>query len=205
MSWEVKSYDNNTLHLINTDIDDLLDVEDARTAAEQAEKEGLPVDNMEVTNASSGGDEPAGSPPSKSPPATAVTASAAVSTEERSASSSTMDVEKNDEVKGGDTERKGSDGRYNALCLHFTLPPASYATMCIREITKQDTGTNFQRGLNALGPGQDQSVSKPSGDSQGQGQGAKEGGAAAVSASVVKSNMSPRKGAVIKIGASFSA
>lgn len=191
MSWEVKHYDSNTLHLIKTDIDDLLDVEDARTG-----KEGLPVRNMEVTNTSSGGDEPASNPLSESPPATVV------STEERTASSSTMDVETRDGEKGDDTKHKGSNGRYNALCLHFTLPPASYATMCIREITKQDTSSNFQRGLNALGPGQDQSIPKPSDDSQGVNT-AKEGGPAA--ASVVKSNVSPRKGAVIKIGASFSA
>lgn len=184
MSWEVKRYDDNTLHLIKTDIDDLLDIEDARM-----EEKGLPV--MEITNNSSGGDEPASNPLSTSPPATVVP------TEEKIALSSTM----------GDTKDKGSDGRYNALCLHFTLPTASYATMCIREITKQDTGSNFQRGLNALGPGQGQgqSMPKPSGDSQGQGvklAEAKEGGPAA--GSVVKPNVSPRKGAVIKIGASFS-
>ena len=38
--------------------------------------------------------------------------------------------------------QNSSSGRYKALVLEFSLPPASYATMLIREVTKLDTSTH---------------------------------------------------------------
>ena len=38
-------------------------------------------------------------------------------------------------------------GRYQALRLAFSLPAASYATMLIRELTKQPTSTDFHKTL----------------------------------------------------------
>ena len=206
MAWELKRYDDHTLHLINTDIDDLLDIEDARIAAERTEKERLNTDHAAETYPADAGVE-SGSPPSTSPPATSTTTVTSESTEEKAAPAVTMDVETTDEVKGVDLKLTGSGGRYAALCLHFTLPSASYATMCIREITKQDTGTNFQTSLNPPGSTQQQNMPKSSGDSHGAGPGeADEGGTAAASCGEEKggAKASPPKGAVIKIGASFS-
>jgi tRNA pseudouridine13 synthase len=39
------------------------------------------------------------------------------------------------------------EGPLLALALRFTLPPSSYATMLVRELTKSSTSKGFQRGL----------------------------------------------------------
>jgi hypothetical protein len=36
-----------------------------------------------------------------------------------------------------------------ALELCFSLPPGSYATMLVRELTKQSSSTQFAKGLSA--------------------------------------------------------
>ena len=44
-----------------------------------------------------------------------------------------------------------TDGAYAGLVLEFTLPPSSYATMALREITKMDMSARFQTSLNEAG------------------------------------------------------
>ena len=39
-------------------------------------------------------------------------------------------------------------GSLKALKVEFTLPPASYATMAIRELIKMETSPSFQTSLN---------------------------------------------------------
>ena len=46
--------------------------------------------------------------------------------------------------------QNSSSGKYKALVLEFGLPPASYATMLIREVTKLDTSTHSNMKLNNL-------------------------------------------------------
>ena len=41
-------------------------------------------------------------------------------------------------------------GKFLALILRFSLPPSSYATMLIREVTKMPTDVNFAKGLEHL-------------------------------------------------------
>jgi tRNA pseudouridine13 synthase len=41
-------------------------------------------------------------------------------------------------------------GRFLALILKFSLPPSSYATMLVREVTKMPTDVNFAKGLEHL-------------------------------------------------------
>ncbi|CAN0016316.1 unnamed protein product, partial [Hapterophycus canaliculatus] len=127
MQWEVKRYEDHTLHLINTDIDDLLDIDDARIAKEAEEK--------------------------KKKEEEAATAAAAAGGEK--ASPDVMDVA-GEPHSQQQKQRQQQErlGRYHALCIHFTLPAAAYATMCLREITRQDTSTSFHTSLNALAPGQ---------------------------------------------------
>eukprot|EP01135_Chromosphaera_perkinsii_P002574 Nk52_evm90s224 gene=Nk52_evmTU90s224 len=53
-----------------------------------------------------------------------------------------------DEVLNSDkTIELGGDSR--ALSIQFSLPPSTYATMCLREITKADTSKNHQISINS--------------------------------------------------------
>lgn len=45
------------------------------------------------------------------------------------------------------TAEVASTGQYKALRLEFTLPSSCYATMCLRELTKQSTTIDFQKSL----------------------------------------------------------
>lgn len=42
------------------------------------------------------------------------------------------------------------DGKYQAIRIKFNLPKSSYATMCVRELTKNSTSLEFQRKLNDM-------------------------------------------------------
>ncbi len=42
---------------------------------------------------------------------------------------------------------ESTSGQYKALRLEFTLPSSCYATMCLRELTKQSTTIEFQKSL----------------------------------------------------------
>lgn len=148
MKWEIKRYSDHTQHLIKTDIDTALSIDEDRRAKEQAEKAvatatadaAAPV--APAPAASEAGKESAAEPAAsetneaeagKDPPSTEPAAAP-------------MDVE--------ETQTPGPVNPFHALCVHFTLPTASYATMCLREITRQDTSTIFHTRLNSLPAGQ---------------------------------------------------
>lgn len=208
MEWEVKRYDDHTLHLINTDIDDLLDEDDVRIAAEEAEKKKQDEDAaaraaVGTSAEDTGETENTGSDPLPSHPSCAETVfskemAGTPGVESKNIKSTSMEVEIEAPPVmdvAGQTKPATSKRRYHALCLHLTLPSAAYATMCLREITKQDTSTSFHTSLNALAPGQ-----HPNPVTASEGKGVpcaekieKEGAA----------KVSPPKSAVIKVGASF--
>lgn len=211
LEWEVKRYDDHTLHLVNTDIDDLLDVDDARIAAENAEKKktreaeaaaAVPAAtapaSAETTDNTT---DPIQAPPPIEPLVTKeATAGTSEPTEGQTPSLDAMNVEGAPE--DGSKVIAGPKGRYYALCLHFTLPAAAYATMCLREITQQDTSTSFHTSLNSLAPGQHPGKEGPAATSEeaamadvGKGGGIEEDKPGA--------KILPPKGAVIKIGASL--
>lgn len=240
MTWELKRYDDHTLHLINTDIDDLLDIDDARLEKEKAEKmeaekqlqQQKADDCNPAENSGSGANTPDNEQTSKSTSSevdcsseSGVAGSSTAATTSPTTAVDKMDTVKDDEVskeKGGSVKDDDPDrfagspgslssesggGRYHALCLHFTLPAASYATMCLREISRQDTSTSFHASLNALPAGQ-----HPSNAAVGAGRGVTSG-ENETQDDVAKGGMegiesSPKavavKGAVIKIGASFT-
>lgn len=124
LTWEIKRYEDHTRHLVNTDIDDLLDEGDSRLAAGKSE----------------------------SSQATDTTANGAA------AATDAMDVEAKAKEDTAATEKVASKdackGSYHALCLNFTLPAAAYATMCVREVTRQDTSSSFHTSLNGGPPAQ---------------------------------------------------
>lgn len=206
MTWEIKQYNDHTRHLINTDIDDLLDIEDARRATEQAaekqEREQQVVEEGAKTD--------------DTPAAALNDAGASQATEGALGGSMEVDeggghdnVKRDDEDMPPKTSVTKPSMQYHALCLRFTLPTAAYATMCIREITRQDTSTSFHTSLNTLPAGQHPSNTTssdgkslgPGGDAAGSGEGAgvPVGGGVSAKSSVA----SPKKGAVISVGASF--
>ena len=42
----------------------------------------------------------------------------------------------------------GGDGKFLAVNLQFTLPPSAYATMLVRELTKESSSTAHHKSLN---------------------------------------------------------
>eukprot|EP00752_Nemacystus_decipiens_P003898 g3578.t3 len=173
LEWEVKRYDDHTLHLINTDIDDLLDIDDARIAKEEAEKK------KEAAAAADAEEGDGGEPPA--PDAMDV-------------ADTTPQVEIPKPLASTRPQ-----GRYHGLCLHFTLPSAAYATMCLREITLQDTSTSFHTSLNTLAPGQ-HPVNK---GARSAAETSAEVGAGHGDIGENKVKSPPPKGAVIKVGSSL--
>lgn len=192
LQWEMKRYDDPTRHLVNTDIDDLLDIEDAKVAKEAAESKKKKEQEAGSTPAAAAG---AATPASADP-------AAGEGKEEggEKAAPTAMDVDEPTppDVKGDGLSAPagGTRGRYHALCLHFTLPLAAYATMCLREITHQDTSTIYHTSLNCLEPGQHPAAAKGSAvvADASAGSGGDEAKATVASAS---------KGAVIKVGSSL--
>lgn len=116
LTWEIKRYEDHTRHLVNTDIDDLLDEGDSRLAAGKAESS-----KASDTDAANG----------------ATPATDAMDVETKEDTAATEKVTAKDVCKGS----------YHALCLNFTLPAAAYATMCVREVTRQDTSSSFHTSL----------------------------------------------------------
>ncbi|CAM9677210.1 unnamed protein product [Ectocarpus fasciculatus] len=219
MQWELKRYDDHTLHLINTDIDDLLDIDDARIAKEDAERKKKEEAEAAAATAAPTADPTAADPTTTDPAAAAAAADAAAADAAESGGEKQPPPAKKEEgdskattpdamdVDGAAPEHKASRpaaGRFHGLCLHFTLPSSSYATMCLREVTQQDTSTIFHTSLNSLPAGQ-HPAKKGSSDSAA----ASAGGAAAAAAGAEggeergEEKASPPKGAVIKIGSSF--
>ncbi|KAL1503112.1 hypothetical protein AB1Y20_011175 [Prymnesium parvum] len=63
----------------------------------------------------------------------------------------------------GEPEPAGeAGGKWVACRLEFTLPPSSYATMCLRELTKQPTDLAHQQMLNANSTGASSSAQEHS-------------------------------------------
>lgn len=208
MTWEIKRYHDHTLHMINTDIDTALDIDDARREAEHkavANSNSAPP----ADEAGAGGtEETEPAPPLESKPVAASPTAPAASSD----SPATMDVDRDTVAPSAPV--KSPLGRFHALCLHFTLPTAAYATMCLREITRQDTSTIFHTSLNTLPAGQHPSHSTAQAAAGG-GDGAGgtcssqsdqedgRGGGAVLSSSTSSSTGSVAKGAVIKVGSSM--
>lgn len=192
MEWEVKRYEDHTLHLINTDIDDLLDVDDARIAAEHAEKK-----KRDEVAAAEAADAAAAVETGKPEPGADTAPADAMHVEDSSCPPPSGGA-----PSGADPQQLDRQGRSHALCLHFTLPAAAYATMCLREITRQDTSTSFQSSLNALAPGQHPPVAGKSSVKQGEHPASKAGGSSE-SGNEAADGSVPSKATVIKIGASL--
>eukprot|EP01034_Spumella_vulgaris_P030891 gene30891-38178_t len=53
------------------------------------------------------------------------------------------------DLSGGAVESEKTESRFTALQLKFTLPPGTYATMLLRELTKESTETQFQAQLSS--------------------------------------------------------
>lgn len=211
LEWEVKRYDDHTLHLVNTDIDDLLDVDDARIAAENAEKKAREEEEAAAAAATATtettdntADSTQAPPPAE--PLAPKEASPVTSgtTEGKTDPPDGMDVEGASGENGDGPKLAGPPkGRYYALCLHFTLPAAAYATMCLREITQQDTSTSFHTSLNALAPGQHPGSEGPAAAASEDATAAADVGKGGAVEDTPGAKILPPKGAVIKIGSSL--
>lgn len=53
------------------------------------------------------------------------------------------------DAQGGSDGAESTRGPLTGVLLKFTLPPGTYATMMLREVTKQGTDSQFQAGLTA--------------------------------------------------------
>ncbi len=191
LQWEMKRYDDPTRHLVNTDIDDLLDIEDAKMAKEAAESKK----KREEQEAAAGAATPA-----PADPAGGEGKGKGEGGEKEAPTAMDVDGPTPPDVKVGGAPSAPvgeSRGRYHALCLHFTLPTAAYATMCLREITHQDTSTIFHTSLNCLEPGQHPAAAAAKGSAVAADAGAGAGGGEA------KAEAPAPKGAVIKVGSSL--
>lgn len=211
LEWEVKRYDDHTLHLVNTDIDDLLDVDDARIAAENAEKKAreeeaaaaAPAEAAVATAENSDNTiDPAQAPPPAEPLAPKEATPETSEVTEGETAPDGMNVEGPSGGDGDGPKPARPQGRYYALCLHFTLPAAAYATMCLREITQQDTSTSFHTSLNALAPGQHPG-SEGAATAREEAAVADVGKGGMVAEDKPGAKTLPPKGAVIKIGSSL--
>ncbi|CAM9851642.1 unnamed protein product [Ectocarpus sp. 6 AP-2014] len=207
MQWELKRYDDHTLHLINTDIDDLLDIDDARIAKEDAEKKKKKEEEAAAAAAAAAdpsaadptaADPTAGADGEKQPPSAKKEEG-----ESKATTPDAMDVDGAAPESNGEASRPAlrGGGRFHGLCLHFTLPSSSYATMCLREVTQQDTSTIFHTSLNSLSAGQHPAKRGSSAATAGAGRAAAAGAEGGEERDEEKA--SPPKRAVIKIGSSF--
>lgn len=66
---------------------------------------------------------------------------------------------------GSDGESSG-EGKFKALRLELTLGASAYATMALREITREETSTWWQAGLTAKGEDQGYKGSKREGEGE---------------------------------------
>ncbi|OCF33095.1 tRNA pseudouridine13 synthase [Kwoniella heveanensis CBS 569] len=67
------------------------------------------------------------------------------------------------------------EGKFRALKIELTLGAATYATMCLREITREETSTWHQIGLSMRGEDREYKGSKDNAEGDGEGDGEGEG------------------------------
>eukprot|EP01114_Cavostelium_apophysatum_P021350 TRINITY_DN7428_c0_g1_i3.p1 TRINITY_DN7428_c0_g1~~TRINITY_DN7428_c0_g1_i3.p1 ORF type:complete len:653 (+),score=176.67 TRINITY_DN7428_c0_g1_i3:101-2059(+) len=70
-----------------------------------------------------------------------------ISHDEENAEFNATDLAKLEGTFKEPTKLTFGSGKFNALNVTFVLPPSSYATMCLRELTKMDSASLFQRNV----------------------------------------------------------